>query len=347
MIDAYAQDGAFSTGSCSQTRPIEQAGPLLDYVASLGRPSPGATIAGTAQLSTLSGFSPRARPRGVAGLVVAIDGPVSRTTATGEDGSFSFTALPPGQYRVTGTPGPAQAFLDSPRSLDVRLPNAHACHNAFIGVELRASIEGTVIDTEGRPVSHASVALRLEDALTAPPVEGFGHFVGYARTRSDDFGRYEFKSVPPGRYVAGVNLDSGPTFGSPYRSATVAGPGGMVEAIDFPLGGHAVLPPLVAVVPATVTVTGRAAWPDGRPGAHLKVRATAHGETARGFGDTVEAAVDADGRFTIEVPEGVRHTFEVFVEPDGTTDDVDFNVTAEVDAIAAAGHITLVLSRRR
>lgn len=347
VIDAYAHDGRFSTGSCSQTKPIEQAAALLDYVASLSRPSPGATISGTAQLSALGGFSPRVKPEGIAGLTMSIDGPVTRSTVTAANGAFSFTALPPGNYRLRATARGEQGFLEPPPPREVRLPNAHACHDAWVGVALTASIEGSVLDGAGRPVANASVALRHEDALTAPPVEGFGRFVGYAVTRTDGFGRYEFRSVPPGRYVAGLNLDSGPTHGSPYRAVAVTGPDGRPEVLDFPLGGHRVLPPLVAVVPATAVVTGRAAWPDGRPGVGLKVRATAHGETAHRFGASVDTTVDADGRFRLVLPEGVRHTIRAFADPAAVTQDADYDITAQLEAVAAPGDIALVLSRRR
>ncbi len=266
VIDVYRGSGTLSTGSCSQTKPIEQAGPLLAYIDSLARPSPGATVTGccSAVNSWLRVRADGPRHEGVRGVKVTVDGPVSRTTATTQDGAFSFDRLPPGHYRLDVDASQAMVYAPA-RVSEFELPNPHACHAAHLSLTLNAAIEGTVVDAAGKPVREASMALRRTDALTAPPTPGFSNFVGYATTRSDESGRYVFESVPPGQYVVGLNIDAGPTYGSLYQPAFINAPNGQPEVIDLPLGGSRLLPPVVAVPTTTIDVTGRVLWPDGTP----------------------------------------------------------------------------------
>ena len=346
VIDAFRSAGALSTTSCSQTKPIEEAGALLTYIASLSRPSAGATVTGLVSASMNYSFEPRGQSHGLGGLIVRVDGPVSRSTRSAADGSFSLSGLPPGQYRIgveTGTstlwePGPTRTF---------QLPNAHACYDAYVPLTLNATLEGTVVDAAGKPVNNASVALRRTDALRAPRDPDFPTFVGYATTRSDELGRYEFKGLQPGEYVVGLNLDSGPTDGSPYAPTFLAGQDGQPEVIDFPLGGHRLLPQLVAVPTSTVEVTGRVQWPDGRPGAGMRVRAFAHGETRFRMGRSVDGVVNAEGRFTLMLPAGIAHSVRAFADPTRARTAQDYGVGAETEIVAGRGAVTLVLERRR
>ena len=345
VIDAYRASGTLSASLCSQTKRIEEAGALLAYIASLSRPSPGATVTGTVSASTNYSFSPRGRPSGIGGLTVTVEGPVSRSTRSAGDGTFSLSGLPPGQYRIGVDSG--SSLWEPPPTQAFELPNAHACHDAYVPLTLNATLEGTVVDAAGKPVNDASIALRRTDALTAPRDPDFSTFVGYATTRSDELGRYEFKGLQPGQYVLGLNIDSGPTYGSLYAPAFLTAQDGQPEVIDFPLGGHRLLPPLVAVPTSHVEVTGRVLWPDGRPGTGMRVRAFAHGETSFRLGVSVDAPVDAEGRFTLRLPAGIAHSVRAFMEPDRARTAQDYGVGAEAEIVAGRGTLTLVLERRR
>jgi Carboxypeptidase regulatory-like domain len=346
VIDATRAAGSLSTSSCSQTTPVENAGALLAYIASLNTPSPGATVTGLVSASMNYSFSPRGRPSGVGGLTVTVDGPVSRSTRSAANGAFSFAGLPPGQYRI-GVDTASSPVWEARPARPFELPNTHACHDAYVPLTLNAILEGTVVDATGKPVRNASVALRRTDALTTPRDPDFPTFVGYATTRSDALGRYEFKGLQPGEYVVGLNLDSGPTDGSPYAPTFLAGQDGQPEVIDFPLGGHRLLPQLVAVPTSAVEVTGRVQWPDGRPGAGMRVRAFAHGETRFRMGRSVDAVVDAEGRFTLMLPAGIAHSVRAFVDPGRPRTGQDDGVEAEAEIVAGRGTLTLVLRRRR
>lgn len=346
VIDATRRAGTLSTTSCSQTKPIEEAGALLAYIDSLSRPSPGATVTGGVFAETSYAFEPTGRSQGFGGLTVTVDGPVSRSTTSAIDGTFRFAGLPPGQYRI-GVDVERSRLWEVRIAPTFELPNVHACYNAHVPLTLIATLEGTVVDAAGKPVENASVALRRTDALTAPRDPDFPTFVGYATTRSDELGRYEFKGLPAGQYVVGINIDSGPTYGSEYAPAFLTRQDGRPEVIDFPVGGHRLLPPLVAVPTSRVEVTGRVVWPDGRPGAGMLVRAFAHGETPFQMGVSVDAAVDAEGRFTLLLPNGIPHRVLALMDPDRARTAEDYGIRAEAEIVAGRDAVTLVLERRR
>jgi hypothetical protein len=282
---------------------------------------------------------------GIGGLTVTVDGPVSRATRSAADGSFSFAGLPPGQYRIGVGSGASYPF-EPPPALTFELPNAHACHDAYVPLTLKAILEGTVVDADGRPVQGASVALRRTDALTAPRDPDFPTFVGYANTQSDEHGRYEFKGLQPGLYVVGLNIDSGPTDGSPYAPRFIAGQDGQPEVIDFPPGGHRLLPQLVAVPTSTIEVTGRVIWPDGCLARHAGAGFRARRNTFR-LGRSVDATVDGEGRFTLRLPAGIAHNVRAFMDPDRARTAQDRGIEAEAEFVAGRGTLTLVLERRR
>lgn len=346
VIDAFRGTGTLSTSSCSQTKPIEEAGSLLAYIDSLSRPSAGATVTGGVFAETQYSFEPIGRSRGLGGLTVTVDGPVSRSTMSAADGAFRFDGLPPGHYRI-GVDAGHSPHWEARTARPFDLPNAHACHDAYVPLTLSATLEGTVVDAAGKPVSNASIALRRTDALTRPRNPDFPTFVGYARTRSDELGRYEFRGLQPGQYVVGLNIDSGPTDASPYAPVFLTGQDGQPEVVDFPLGGHRLLPQLVAVPISTIEVAGRVLWPDGRPGTGMRVRAFAQGETRFGMGRSVDAVVDDEGRFTLMLPAGIAHSVRAFVDPDRARAAQDYGVGAETEIVAGRGTVTLVLERRR
>lgn len=346
IIDASRGMGFLTTGGCSRTSPIERAGELLAYIESLSRPSPGATVTGSVRADVGFAFGPSAEALKPLGVKVQLDGPVTRTVlARAEDGTFSFDRLPPGSYGLEVTSeGPwvrqhafAYAFT---------LASAHACHNATIDLRLDSSIRGSVVDAAGRPVEGAAVNLRRASAVTEAQQSPTSKVVLYERATSDELGNYVFEGVPPGEFVVGLNISLGPTEDSPYNAAFVAAADNQPEVITLPLGGHRLLPAIVAAPARFVEVSGRVLWPDGRPGAGMPVRAFAHGEASQ-LGIPVDAESDADGRFVMTLPAGIAHNVRAFMGPDRTRSPDDYRIEAVAEIVAGAGDITLVLTRRR
>ena len=141
---------------------------------------------------------------------------------------------------------------------------------------------------------------------------------GYAMTDAE--GRYEFKGMPPGRYIIRIRSDreqanSGRPFPVLYHenvteaaraSVVHIGEGERVEGYDI----H--LPPL----PGERTVSGVAVWPDGQPAAGVSISCTTENADV-----PVVYGVQADeaGRFSFKVYEGIGLKLSVSVErPDGS-----------------------------
>lgn len=347
VIHASRGMGFLTTGGCSRTSPIERAADLLAYIEGLSRPSPGAKMTGSVRTEVGYAFGPSAEALKPLGVKVHLTGPVTRTVPVrDEDGTFSFDLLPPGSYGLEVTSeGPwvrqhafAYAFT---------LANAHACHTATIDLRLDSSIRGSVIDAAGRPVEGAEVNLRRASAVREAQQSPAPQFVLYERATSDELGSYVFEGVPPGEFVVGLNISSGPSEDSPYNAAFVVAADGQPEVITHPLGGHRLLPPIVAAPARYVEVTGRVLWPDGRPGAGMRVRAFARGEAPSQLGIGLDGATDADGRFVMKLPAGIAHNVRAFVDPDRAKTRDDYGIEAVAEIVAGTGEVTLVLTRPR
>lgn len=339
VIDATPGRDGLSTSACSQTKPIAQAVPLLEYVASLSKPSPGGLVTGTVTMSNMTMLAMTALDSARAGLTVTAEGPITQSTTTRSDGSFTFPPLPAGSYRLR-IDLPAAGPFAVARERAFTLGGAHACHDAHSALRLDATISGTVVDRDSKPIPKARMLLRTE---TPPDAGAPGR---YAWATSDEFGQYQFEGIPPGRYVVGLNLDSGPRHDSPYLPAFIADASGRPEVVDLPLGGHVELPPLVAVAPTNVVVAGRVAWPDGKPGAGLMVSASGRGETRFSNGTHHRVTADADGRFSFTLAADVRYEVRAFADPN-KAGAPDYGIVAEAQIIAGSSPISLLLRRQR
>lgn len=168
VIDATRAAGTLSTSTCSQTKPIEEAGALLEYVASLSRPSPGGTVTGFVTLANMSMLDMTALNGARGGLTVTAEGPRTVSTTTGQDGAFALPPLPVGAYRIR-VDLPARSPFTVVRDAAFTLASPHACHAAHLALRLESSVSGTVVDRDRRPVAGARLLLR-EDS--PPPSSG-------------------------------------------------------------------------------------------------------------------------------------------------------------------------------
>lgn len=146
--------------------------------------------------------------------------------------------------------------------------------------------------------------------------------------------------------MVGLNIDSGPRPDSPFLPAFVADAGGRPDVIEFPLGGHVELAPIVAIPPTEIIVQGRVTWPDGSPGAGLMVSASGHGETPQGSGTHHRVVADANGAFSFRLAAGITYEMRAFPDPDNRRV-ADARVEAAATIVADGQPVTLVLTRRR
>jgi hypothetical protein len=133
LIEAMRRsDGQAVTSSCSHTAPLADAREQTAYLESLSQPAPGARVYGRAiaSVATSAVFGDSERTP-LAGVQVRLSGPVSRSTATRADGTFTFDGLPPGRYRLSAETD-AQLKLPAWPGDAFALPNAYACHESTV-----------------------------------------------------------------------------------------------------------------------------------------------------------------------------------------------------------------------
>ena len=120
----------------------------------------------------------------VAGATVKVEGPLSRTTTTGEDGTYRLT-LSVGDYTVSVH---AFGYVDQTRQVTVTKDGTTTADFALVAAPSH-SLSGTVTDARGQPV--AGVVLTVEGTPLPPAT-------------TDEQGHYSFDAVPEGTYTVTV-----------------------------------------------------------------------------------------------------------------------------------------------
>jgi hypothetical protein len=291
-----SDDGSLSTGFCSLTRPIEDAGELLAHLASLNRPSAGAWIGGavTTAGSPLESYQPNT----VAGARVSVTGPTQQSVVSDAAGAYRISGLLPGDYQITAAPPASRPELTwGGRGRQVTLARGVDCAVVDLTFEHVGKLEGVVHDEEGSPLASAIVNVRLADRRG---------FASYLKREADANGYYVFESIAPGRYVVGVNLQ-GATPASPYEMAYASVDGGRPTPLVLEAGETLTVPPIVARRPSIVEVRGIVRNAVGTPLARMTVTASPTGEERIGRAILATATTDAGGRFLLQLHRGARY----------------------------------------
>ena len=253
-------DGTLWVGY-NRTRPLSQADEDLDFIRGLNH---------AAAAGRVYGFARQHQHELKNGGHTRIVGPVSNARVvvagakqeygafTDSEGRYAISGLPPGEYQVSAI---FPAHLTSHPARMIRVVE-RGCAEVNFFTEADGRISGTVLDALGRPVPKMRLDLALADQDQSDPNPQL--FLAHA----DEEGRYEFKSIPPGRYHLGIRLNANRDSGFPYartyypsapnpETATVfeLQEGQRIENVDF------VMPPPLA----PRTIEGTVVWPDGRP----------------------------------------------------------------------------------
>ena len=125
-----------------------------------------------------------------------------RTTATGDDGKFSFTGLEPGEYSIaTDREGYAiENWMWHLKSLAIGGTAAKVEANRSTAVRIHltpeAVITGRIVSSTGEPIVNTDVDLgvRIYDSA------GQKMYATYAVVSTNDRGEYRFYGLRPGRY---------------------------------------------------------------------------------------------------------------------------------------------------
>jgi hypothetical protein len=125
-------------------------------------------------------------------LFLTAEGRSGRIAELTADGTFAAPGLLPGKYRIDVWGFPKEFYVKSITAGDADVLNS----GLIVGVEGTAAlavvvasdggrVKGVVLDKDEQPVSGATVLLRSRIAM---------------HVTTDQYGNYEFSSVPPGNY---------------------------------------------------------------------------------------------------------------------------------------------------
>ena len=243
-------------------------------------------------------------------VTVSVDGDVAKTVETGDNGAFSFAALPTGSYAVTVKGVPAGYRLtESSKSVAVPATGAQA---SFSVTRETGTVSGRVTDPSGKGVEGVQIKIGTKVTATEPD------------------GTYSLSGVPTGaiRIEVGEGVPAGyAASDAQQRNVTTAG----VSGVDFSL------------TRLTGTVSGKVTGlPEG-----AQVTVVAGGKTAKTQPDgSYEIANVPTGSTKVEVTGGVPAGYSVSgaqqkdVTTGGATADFSVtvdNVTGTVKVVDDAG----------
>ena len=322
---------------CSSTRAYNGTGEPAAFFASLGGPETGGRVFGTIQSFARSFKPTNSSSRAPMDLEVRLTGNGRTLTTTAKAGRYEFSGLAAGQYGLSVlVPDGYSTWLPT---RPVEIPNPRACFESNFGLAPSGRISGWVVDKSGRGVSKVEVEATADDIELDLP-----DFFEAASARSDDDGFFELRDLPPGRYIAGINLRDLPSEYRPYARVIFPGGNEPPMTIELALGqnvnlGRWAIPPALSVVKLTGTIT----WKDGTPAGGVYVSLSDVGRNAasraRGAGGAMSGP---DGRFVIDAREGRVYRFVARL---GGTGPALILSAPQIEAHAGLGPIALVIQR--
>ncbi len=291
---------------CTRNSTIEHAADDLMYLRNLAVLASKTRLSGTIKHYDDTPGKGFEFVRNLSGVKVTITDSEGRVYVAYSDsnGVYEVIGLAVGTYKVqVDIPNNLKLVEGRRNEAGIELKEG-GCAAANFTARSDAGITGRVIDSEGRVVPNIFVNLIRTDMVDRIGQWGAGRW-----EYTDKEGRYQFKQVPPGKYLLGVNLDKEPVAASPYPRTFYPGVDSAARAKVIELGdlqkvsGYDIqLPPRLT----TRTVEGIVLWSDGEPvaGGRVSFVDTDNKEEMKiGY---AEGAVDKQGHFSMTILDGTK-----------------------------------------
>ena len=196
------EDGRWTTGICSRTRPIAEAAEDLEFLTTIPEAGTGARVYGGVN----EWIHHPADEHGVD------YGPLENVTVNVRGASFSRDLLTDGNghYELDGIPlGMVSISVATPFGFhanpdrNVEVKDLRACVAADFTIRAESAAHGIVVDVAGRPLAGVSVEAVAEE------LAGYQPKAIHSPATTDVKGRFSFERLPPGAYVFGINITKG------------------------------------------------------------------------------------------------------------------------------------------
>ncbi|HEY6247375.1 MAG TPA: carboxypeptidase regulatory-like domain-containing protein [Pyrinomonadaceae bacterium] len=207
LVYAYMEkdDNRLVTSICSRTRPLAEASEDLSYLRNLPQTPSGSAISGEVhRYDRQDDGNPSDTPLSNVRVNIESDGKQS-TVVTNNEGRFSLGGLSAGSYKVSVVPPSGLSSRQKEQTVTIE---EKGCAAVYITVEPDGFLGGRVTNISQTPTQNAELFL-----IGA----GKRKYQGYWDAQhSDKDGKYQFKLVPPGKYVLQIRFDGATSQSRPF-----------------------------------------------------------------------------------------------------------------------------------
>src|SRR5580700_1698035 len=296
FADDPDEDGNFGDGACTESRFAKDVPDDLAYVRRYfkGQTSPTiwGRVAANEEASLVDFILDTHEGQLVEGARVTVEGRGKlRSATTDSHGRYEISGLEPGDYVVRG----AKNGYAGEGEFRVQV-KGRGCAIQNLGLFAKNSVEGRVIDPDGKPVVGVLVYLQKAGEKERP-------------ADTDAQGAFRFEKIDPGSYYL-VLSPRGPTPDSPFSARFYGGAESREQAKPIEITPDSVLRGLginSSKTLATRNIRVALTWPDGKPVKWAFVVCAEDSEWFRSVG----VSPDDDGVATCRVLAGRAYSIRV------------------------------------
>ena len=305
LVYAWDNEGKISTGICSPTKRLSDAGEDMAYIRGLPDAPSGGRIYGRVSQYLVRRSDDEYKPNPpMPNVAITIEGAKSKKeTTTDSAGAFIVDGLPAGKYTVSAKAPPG--FYDRGTKNPVELFDK-GCAIAWFSFEVDTSLSGRVMDENFQP---AKLLLDLVPVETIRENRQKDHYT----VESNADGRYTFSEIPDGKYYLGVRLITGLNFPYPrtfYPGTFDVNRATVIEIVEgVALENYDLI---MAQKLGTRTISGKVILPPGV----LATNASICIEERAMCESNEEMQIKPDGSFKFTIFSGMKYTLRVQANAD-------------------------------